>query len=325
MTDPIKSEIAPAGTRRLDQAARAAWLYYIAGNTQDEIATKLGLSRPGAQRLIALAQTEKLIRFRIDHPIVACMELAERLTERFKLDYCEVVPSDPAKPGHVAGLAAAASVVIDRYLSERAPQILTFGTGRTLRATIREVSPTDQPQHKVVSVVGNLTRDGRATPYDVVIRLADRVGAQCFPLPMPLIAESREQRTFLHAQHWAEVVMEMASAAKVSFFGVGPIGWNAPLHIDGFIKDAELAELIELGAVGEIAGWAYDTDGRIVEGGTNDRVTALPPHQPPGNLTIGIAAGENRAPAIRAALKGRLLTGLITDEAAAAAILSAVP
>ena len=30
---------------RLDEAARAGWLYYIAGNTQDEIAVKLGVSR----------------------------------------------------------------------------------------------------------------------------------------------------------------------------------------------------------------------------------------------------------------------------------------
>ena len=47
--------------RRLDQAARAAWFYYIAGNTQDEVATKLGVSRQTAQRLISIAVTEKLI------------------------------------------------------------------------------------------------------------------------------------------------------------------------------------------------------------------------------------------------------------------------
>ncbi len=29
---------------RLDDAARAGWLYYVAGNTQDEIARKLGVS-----------------------------------------------------------------------------------------------------------------------------------------------------------------------------------------------------------------------------------------------------------------------------------------
>ena len=30
---------------RLDDAARAGWLYFIAGNTQDEIAKKLNVSR----------------------------------------------------------------------------------------------------------------------------------------------------------------------------------------------------------------------------------------------------------------------------------------
>ena len=46
---------------RLDDAARAGWLYYIAGNTQDEIARKLGVSRQTAQRLVSLAVSEKLI------------------------------------------------------------------------------------------------------------------------------------------------------------------------------------------------------------------------------------------------------------------------
>lgn len=44
--------------RKLDLAARAAWLYYIASNTQDEIAAKLDVSRQVAQRLVALAVSE---------------------------------------------------------------------------------------------------------------------------------------------------------------------------------------------------------------------------------------------------------------------------
>jgi DNA-binding transcriptional regulator LsrR (DeoR family) len=49
-------------TSRLDDAARAGWLYYVAGNTQDEIARKLGVSRQSAQRLVSLAVSEKLSR-----------------------------------------------------------------------------------------------------------------------------------------------------------------------------------------------------------------------------------------------------------------------
>ena len=37
------------GDRR-DEAARAGWLYYVAGNTQDEIARKLGISHVTVMR-----------------------------------------------------------------------------------------------------------------------------------------------------------------------------------------------------------------------------------------------------------------------------------
>ena len=60
--------------RRLDEAARAGWLYYVAGNTQDEIARKLGMSRQSAQRMVSLAMSEGLVKVRLDHPIGHCME-----------------------------------------------------------------------------------------------------------------------------------------------------------------------------------------------------------------------------------------------------------
>ena len=47
---------------RLDDAARAGWLYYIAGKTQDEIAAQMAISRQAAQRLVSLAVSERLIR-----------------------------------------------------------------------------------------------------------------------------------------------------------------------------------------------------------------------------------------------------------------------
>src|ERR687898_1100696 len=96
-------------TSRLDEAARAGWLYYIAGNTQDEIATKLGVSRQTAQRLVSLAVSERLIKVRLDHPIANCLDLAARLKARFALDLVEVVPSDPSSTSTTLGVAEAAA------------------------------------------------------------------------------------------------------------------------------------------------------------------------------------------------------------------------
>ena len=58
----------PEGNNRLDDAARAGWLYYVAGRTQDEIAAAMGISRQSAQRLVSLAMAERLIKVRLDHP-----------------------------------------------------------------------------------------------------------------------------------------------------------------------------------------------------------------------------------------------------------------
>jgi DNA-binding transcriptional regulator LsrR (DeoR family) len=70
---------------RLDDAARAGWLYFIAGHTQDEIAKSLKVSRATAQRLVSLCLAERLITFRLEHPITQCMELAARLKDAFGL------------------------------------------------------------------------------------------------------------------------------------------------------------------------------------------------------------------------------------------------
>ena len=119
---------------RLDEAARAGWLYYVAGNTQDEIARKLGISRQAAQRLVSLAISERLIKVRLDHPIARCMELAAALKLRYDLRFCEVAPTDPASTSSTLGIAQAAAAEFERWLRRSEPAIIGIGTGRTMRA-----------------------------------------------------------------------------------------------------------------------------------------------------------------------------------------------
>ena len=48
-------------SQKLDDAARAGWLYYVGGKTQDEIVKMLNISRQSAQRLVALSMSEGLV------------------------------------------------------------------------------------------------------------------------------------------------------------------------------------------------------------------------------------------------------------------------
>ncbi|MBN8561524.1 MAG: sugar-binding transcriptional regulator [Leptolyngbya sp. UWPOB_LEPTO1] len=310
--------------RKLDLAAHAAWLYYIGGNTQEEVASKLNVSRQAAQRLVALAVSEKLIKFRLDHPLRECIELAEMLRDKFQLSLCEVVPSDTSKVDDLSGIGVCAADYLETYLLAKAPTILAFSSGRTLRAMVEQIPSMDQPQHKIISIIGNLSHYGRAGRYEVVMHLADRVGSQAYPVPTPVVATSVEERQLLQTQRSFITVKTLAEQAKVTFVGIGHIAWNAPLHQDGFINDEEVAKLIELGAVGEIAGWAYNYEGVLLQEGINSRVASVPLQQPAQRLVIGVAGSEKKAEAILAAMRGKLITGLVTDKAVAEAILAKV-
>ncbi len=306
---------------RLDEAARAGWLYFIAGNTQDEIARKLKVSRPTAQRLVSLALSERLITFRLDHPIVACMELARGLVERFSLMHCDVVPTDPAKPAAIAGVASSAASFLELTLAATTPIIIALGTGRTLRAAVDQIRPMERPNHQLVSLVGNIAPDGSASFFDTLTHLADLTQARHYPIPLPVVAASEEERDMLLGLATVRRVHALARRADLTLVGVGQMDGGAQQFIDGFISREELLELMRLGAAGEVVGWAYDEAGEVIDSPTNRRLTSVP-HQPRANrFVVGVAVGPAKVGAIRAALAGRILTGLITDELTARALL----
>jgi len=306
---------------RLDDAARAGWLYFIAGHTQDEIARTLQVSRASAQRLVSLCLAERLITFRLEHPIAACMELAGKLKSRFDLMHCEVVPTDPESPNSTAGIAERCANLLDLTLRSETPVIVALGTGRAMRAAVERVMPIERPNHQIVSLVGNISADGSASFFDTVGRLADRTGARHYPMPLPFLMSSEDERNRMVRIEPIAKVKSIAAKADLRLVGIGQMDQKAQIHIDGFVTREELFEMMRLGAVGEVTGWAYDAKGRLIKGGTNKRLTSIPPQMPAQATTIAAALGQAKVPAIRAALAGRLVNGLITDEATAQAVL----
>lgn len=310
---------------KLDQAARAAWLYYVAGDTQEEIAEKLGVSRPAAQRLVALAVSEQLVRVELTRPIAQCAVLAEQLRAAFDLALCDVQPTVPGEPGATQqGVALAAALRLESAIATNAPVVLGLTTGRTLRAMVDQVAPTNRPQHRLVSLAGSIGRDASANRYEVVMRLADRLGCRCFPRPLPLVAETVEERDLLATQRSYQILNDLAQKARLSLAGIGDVSWDGPLHIDGFVTDEELQELGEKGAVGEVAGWVFDKDGRLIDGSFNRRVLSAPLSADADRLLVAVGGGPRKVAPITAALRGRVINGLITDEETAAAVAASL-
>jgi DNA-binding transcriptional regulator LsrR (DeoR family) len=289
----------------------------VAQNTQDEIAEKMGVSRQSAQRLVALATRERLVKFRLDHPIAKCMDLAQRLKDRYGLDFCEVTLADPSSDDPALGIAQVAATEMERVLSTESPIVMALGTGREIRGAVEQISAMNCPQHKVVSLVGSLAPDGSANVNDPITVIGDATRAPRHPLAVPLLATSKEERDIICAQKPIRMNIALAQSADVAFIGIGELNDSPPLLNDGFITRRELDDLQAAGGAGEIIGWAFDDDGILISFQTNDRVASVPLRQPPDKPIIGVARGQNKVRAIRGALAGQWITGLITDESTA--------
>ena len=308
-------------SRRLDMSARAGWLYYVAGYKQDQIAEMLHVSRQTAQRLVAMAAREKLIGFRLQHPIMRCMELAEQLTKEFNLRKCEVVPSVSQDAESIVGLAQAGAAAIEHELAAPDGKLIGVGTGRVLRACVEELTAMNRPDHTIVALLGETIAGGKSTPYNVVVRMADRINANYYPMSLPPYAQNARERELYRLLDMAQQIHQKAKNVDVTFVGLGHIGLDAPLFVDGFITAKEVKSCINAGAVGEITGWLFDDNGQIIEGHANDRVNSAPLMPFHEKLVYGIASGTPRVQAIRAAMRGGLINCLITNEATAELIL----
>lgn len=308
---------------RLDDAARAGWLYYVAGRTQDEIAVAMGISRQSAQRLVSLAVAERLIKVRLDHPIAACLEYAAALREKFNLRHVDVVPSDPDGTSSTIGIAQAGAAEIERWLRRSDPIVLAIGTGRTLKAAVDQLPAIECLQHRVVSLTGNIGPDGSAAYYNVIFSMADVVKARHFPMPLPVLVSSAGERELLHAQALVRSTLDISAQADVTFVGIGEMGIEAPLCLDGFLEKDEMLALMKRGAAGEICGWVFDGEGKLMPDDVNDRVASAPLPSRDTSSVIGIAKGRRKFEAIKAAVVGRQINGLITDEAVAEFLLRA--
>jgi DNA-binding transcriptional regulator LsrR (DeoR family) len=63
-------------------AIRAAWLHYVGGLRQAEVAKRIGVPSIKAHRLIARAVAEGAVKVTIEGDIIECIELEQSLCQR---------------------------------------------------------------------------------------------------------------------------------------------------------------------------------------------------------------------------------------------------
>jgi DNA-binding transcriptional regulator LsrR (DeoR family) len=312
----------PIETDKLDQAARIAWLYYVSGKTQQQIATALQISRQTVQRLLGLAIERNLVSVQLPHRISACAELEEVLRRRYELQLCEVVPFDQDDIESLrAKIAITGARVMEHFLSSEQPIIVALGTGQTLKSVIGRLPVLRRPQHRFVNLIGTFARDGSSNLYDVALSMAEKTGSRYYLLPAPLLVSSVEERIRWCDHDLYKTVARIAAKADATFIGIGHIASGCPLQRDGYISQQEVRRLQHARAIGEISGWALDAAGELIDlPAYHDKLTTIPPLRSSKSPVIAFAGGRYKWEAVRAALRGKWIDGLVTDESCALAI-----
>jgi DNA-binding transcriptional regulator LsrR (DeoR family) len=315
----------PESHSEADLALRAAWLSYVGGYTQADIADRLGVSRMKVHRLVAMAHDMGAVQVFIEGSPEALILLEDQLKERMDLDTCIVVPELPAEAENAqANLGRAAAHYLKSRLESGDVEVLGLGWGRSLAEMVNCLPVMDCSAVRMVPVLGSVVRKMSLNPYDVIHRLVDKTGGEGYLLPVPLFADTAHHREVLMAQRSVQDVMGVAVQADLTMVGLGAVpdmGHSLLMEL-GEIDEAAAESLREAGAAAEILGQFLDAHGQRVECDINERALGLSMEQLRRHHIVAVAGGEEKVEAIRAVLASGLLKGLITDEAVARRILA---
>ncbi len=302
-------------------AVRAAWLHYAGGFTQSEVAKRLGVPSVKAHRLIARAVADGVVKVTIDGDIVECVELETKLAARFGLQYCEVAPDLGEEGFEFRALGQAGAGFLRREVESGKHKIIGLGHGRTLSSAVHHMSRVNAKGVRFVSLLGGLTRNYAANPYDVMHRIAEKTGTQAYVMPVPFFANTREDRDVLLAQRGVKEVFDLANNAELKLVGLGTVDIDAQLVLSGMVEPREIKEIAAMGGVGEILGHFFDQDGRILETMLTARTLSASLPRSKKEKLVALSGGLPKVDAIRAVLNSHCLYGLITDERTAQALL----
>ena len=172
-----------------------------------------------------------------------------------------------------------------------------------------------------MSLNGGLTPNFAANPHDVMHMLAEKTGARAYVMPVPFFANSAEDRQVLLSQRGVAEVFQLAEAAPLKIVGIGTVEAETQLVASGMIDLSEIEAISDAGGVGELVGHFFDCDGNALETPLNARKLSISLDRDMKHRVIAVAGGPNKVEALRAVLKSGRLSGLITDERTARALL----
>ena len=299
---------------------RAAWLYFMEGLTQAEIARRLGTTRLRINRILVDARRNGLVGITLNAELASCVELERRMVREFKLKAAVIVPTPQDESQLPVILGRAAAGFLSHHLENHRVRGLGIGWGNTLREMIRHMRAARYPELWVSSMMGGLTHGLEFNTFDLASELARRLQAQCQYLVAPIYAGSPRSRDTIMAQDVFRDALSRIATSDVAVLSVGDVSRKSMLVSHALPDDVGVKALRDAGAVGDVLAQFVDARGRPIDHELNQRAIALPLRDLSRIPTVVFAAGgHHKIRAIAALLLSRLGSAIVCDESTARA------
>jgi DNA-binding transcriptional regulator LsrR (DeoR family) len=303
---------------------KAARMYFLDGRGQDDIARVLGTSRSNVSRMLSAARAQGLVEIRVHDQVPRDSDLEQALRERFGLTHARVAGFSPGADA-LDAVGELSAQWLDESLHDG--QVLALSWGTTLQAVVNAVA-VDQPRSvEIVPLVGGMsTTASLATGQELVRELAGRLGGSYRYLHGPALLQSGIARAALLAEPSIKEVFQRALSADIAIIGLGAAGVGSSAQIiDGLgLTPAQREAFLAANPVGDTCCRFFDADGHQITGEVYDRVLAIDLTDLRRIRTVmGVATGPEKAPGVLAALRGRIVNGLIADASLVHAVLAA--
>ena len=299
-----------------DLLVQVSRLYYELGETQNEVADRLGLTRPQVSRLLKRARAEGVVEIRIIDRDAVVSPARDELARRFSLAGVHLAPSLRGPEDLTRRIVGRLGAQVLRS-SVRDGAIIGIGDGASVSAVTDALEDAVSPiRATVVPLAGGYW--STSPDRDPFRRVADALGAQPHGLMAPGLLDDAQTKQALESHAGVRAVIDLWGRIDVALFGIGGPSWGvASLGPD------VTHELTDGSAVGEILIAPFDINGTFLCPALRERVLAFDAralHDVP--VAIGVAAGERKVGPILGALRSSAVKTLVTDVETAEAVVA---
>jgi deoxyribonucleoside regulator len=310
----------PASLRdhsRRAAAVTAAHMYYGAGQSAQEIADYLKVSRSTVSRLLAYAREAGVVEVKVHESADHLSGLTADLAARYPRVRFQVIGVSPAaSSGRI-------NTTVAQYGAHAVAAMvqpgMTIGVawGNTVSSIIDHLHPRPVNDLRVVQLngAGNSVSLGLAYASDIIVRFAENFAGTHYLFPVPAFFDHADTKEALWKERSIRRILALQESADLLLFSTGALVGDPASHLytAGYLSEREAFELRVAGVVGDIGTVFFDNTG------SGDLPINRRSSGPPLSLyarsrrSVCVASGAGKVPGLVAALSAGYISDLIVD------------